>query len=244
MMKVTKVESEGLGLPKNNDDLFTYDTPLGTDFNEFNQLIRMDDNLFTYEVEIHGLFVFHVPCNWCVIWIDQSTVANMEKENMITTWLVRSYKNQFKEYKEIKRQWEVYRLYTNVLRDPYNTEYSIWLALKFFYHMTMDWYTKNTIWLYWKRGDDEVVLTDEDISDLVDETLIDENENFEIFKIKTEIFSFETPPCKASNELNYLLKVDTDLFTHDIPGFKTYKEYKNEWIYEWNRGIPWIPKEP
>ncbi|GJT92259.1 hypothetical protein Tco_1081104 [Tanacetum coccineum] len=118
-MKVIKEESEGLGLPKINDDLFTYDTPLGTDFDEFNLLSGMDDDLFTYKVKIPGLFIFHVPCN--------------------------SYKKQFEEYMEIKRQWEVYGLYTNVLRDLYNTEFSVWLASKFCNHMTIDWYTKNAL---------------------------------------------------------------------------------------------------
>ncbi|GKE40302.1 hypothetical protein Tco_1463707 [Tanacetum coccineum] len=48
-----------------------------------------------------------------------------------------------------------------------------------------------------KRGDDEVVLTNEELSDVEDENLIDEN------------------------EFNYLLKVDADLLTNDIHGFKT-----------------------
>ncbi|GJV06678.1 hypothetical protein Tco_1344334 [Tanacetum coccineum] len=36
----------------------------------------------------------------------------------------------------------------------------------------------------------------------------------------------ETPLCKAFNEFNYLLKIDTDLFTFDIQGIKTYEEYE------------------
>nr|GEV52646.1 hypothetical protein [Tanacetum cinerariifolium] len=40
-----------------------------------------------------------------------------------------------------------------------------------------------------KRGDDEVVLTDEEISDIEDENLINENEIAEIFKIKTDILT-------------------------------------------------------
>ncbi|GJU96957.1 hypothetical protein Tco_1326228 [Tanacetum coccineum] len=65
-----------------------------------------------------------------------------------------------------------------------------------------------------KRGDDEVVLTNEELSDVEDENLIDEN------------------------EFNYLLKVDADLLTNDIHGFKTYDEFKNEWINELNKWIP------
>ncbi|GKD15044.1 hypothetical protein Tco_1199451 [Tanacetum coccineum] len=52
----------------------------------------------------------------------------------------------------------------------------------------------------------------------------------EVFKhwIKTGIFDFETPLCTAFNEFNYLLKIDTYLFTHDIQEAKTYEEYENE----------------
>ncbi|GJR78958.1 hypothetical protein Tco_0149743 [Tanacetum coccineum] len=41
-----------------------------------------------------------------------------------------------------------------------------------------------------------------------------------------------------------LLQIETDLLTHDIPGFKTYEECKNMWIHEWNEDMPWVPKEP
>ncbi|GJT24130.1 hypothetical protein Tco_0894067 [Tanacetum coccineum] len=96
--------------------------------------------------------------------------------------------------------------------------------------MTIDRYTKNALQLYWKRGDDEEVLTDEEVSDLEGDILIDENEIAKIFRIKTDIFDFKMPLCKSFKEFNYLLKIDTDLLTDDIPGFKTYEEFKNEWI--------------
>nr|GEV99076.1 hypothetical protein [Tanacetum cinerariifolium] len=48
----------------------------------------------------------------------------------------------------------------------------------------------------------------------------------EIFKIKDNLFDFETPLCKAFNKFNYLLKIDTDLFTFDIQEIKNYKEYE------------------
>ncbi|GJR68925.1 hypothetical protein Tco_0014990 [Tanacetum coccineum] len=89
---------------------------------------------------------------------------------------------------------------------------------KFSNHSTMDWYTKNALWIYWIRGDDEEVLIDKDLYDLEE----------------TYVF----------NEFSYLLKIDTGLLTHDIPRFKTYEEYKNSWIHEWNEDVPWIPKEP
>ncbi|GJY48532.1 hypothetical protein Tco_0438488, partial [Tanacetum coccineum] len=44
--------------------------------------------------------------------------------------------------------------------------------------------------------------------------------------IKGNLFDYETPFCKAFNDLNYLLKIDIDLFTFDIQGIKTYEEYE------------------
>ncbi|GJX80716.1 hypothetical protein Tco_0328865, partial [Tanacetum coccineum] len=48
----------------------------------------------------------------------------------------------------------------------------------------------------------------------------------EIFKIEGNLFDYETPLCKAFNRFNYLLKIDTDLFTFDIQGIGTYEGYK------------------
>ncbi|GKD66614.1 hypothetical protein Tco_1308722 [Tanacetum coccineum] len=46
----------------------------------------------------------------------------------------------------------------------------------------MDKYTKNALWIYWTRGDDEVELTDEESYDFDDE-----DEVAEIFRIDTNI---------------------------------------------------------
>ncbi|GKC70054.1 hypothetical protein Tco_1115937, partial [Tanacetum coccineum] len=64
------------------------------------------------------------------------------------------------------------------------------------------------------------------------------------FKIETDVFDYETPLCLAFNEFNYLLKVDPDLLTKDIMGFKTYEDYKDDWIYEWNENVPWVYDKP
>ncbi|GJW39985.1 hypothetical protein Tco_0065830 [Tanacetum coccineum] len=85
--------------------------------------------------------------------------------------------------------------------DPTNIEFESWLASKFKNHKTMDRYTKNALWDYWRRGDDE-------------------------------------------EEFNYLSQIDVDVFIIDLPGFKTYEEYKDDWIYEWNDGIPWVNEKP
>ncbi|GKE97684.1 hypothetical protein Tco_0021035, partial [Tanacetum coccineum] len=80
------------------------------------------------------------------------------------------------------------------------------------------------------RGDDEVELTNEEFSD-------NEAEIAEVFRIDTNIFDYKTPICSAFNEFDYLLKVDPDLLTKDVIGFKTYDDYKDDWIYEWNKDV-------
>ncbi|GJY85452.1 hypothetical protein Tco_0499478 [Tanacetum coccineum] len=50
----------------------------------------------------------------------------------------------------------------------------------------------------------------------------------EIFRIETNLFDYETPLCTEFKEFNFLLKVDPELFTHDIERTKTYKDYENE----------------
>ncbi|GJX39957.1 hypothetical protein Tco_0254947 [Tanacetum coccineum] len=62
--------------------------------------------------------------------------------------------------------------------------------------------------------------------------------------IETNLFDYDTPLCGKFKESNYLLKIDPDLLTKDIEGFKTYKEYKDDWIYEWNRDVPWVDEKP
>nr|GEV72740.1 hypothetical protein [Tanacetum cinerariifolium] len=50
--------------------------------------------------------------------------------------------------------------------------------------------------------------------------------------------------------MDYLLKIrwstleNKALLTNDIPGFKKYEEYKDDWIYEWNNEISWIDEKP
>ncbi|GKA09975.1 hypothetical protein Tco_0689408 [Tanacetum coccineum] len=69
------------------------------------------------------------------------------------------------------------------------------------------------------KDDEEETNEDDDHSETNDLT--------EIFKIEDKLFDYETPLCKAFNNFNYLLKIDTDLFTFDIQGTKTYMEYES-----------------
>ncbi|GJZ54120.1 zinc knuckle CX2CX4HX4C containing protein [Tanacetum coccineum] len=175
---------------------------------------------------------------------DHTMVSNEVEESVIVTWLIQSYKKQFDEYMEIKKQKEVYGLDTGMKYDPSNVDFDEWLALKFSNYMIMDWYTKNAFWIYWTRGDDKEVITDNEPYNLGDENLIEQNKIAQIFRIDTDIFHFETPLCEAFKEFNYLLKIDVDVLTNDITGFKTYDEYKDAWIYEWNKDVQWVANMP
>ncbi|GKA58276.1 hypothetical protein Tco_0757464, partial [Tanacetum coccineum] len=117
---------------------------------------------------------------------------------------------------------------TKVEWDPTNIEFENWLASKFRNHKTMDQSTKNALWDYWRRGDDEEVITNNDLSNPRDNDSIEVNEITQIFRIDTNIFHFETSLCQAFKEFNYLSQMEVDVLTKDIPGFKTYEEFIRE----------------
>ncbi|GJW06767.1 hypothetical protein Tco_1569190 [Tanacetum coccineum] len=225
-IKVIKEGFEKLRLLEINDDLFACNTPLGTIFNEFNRLSRMDDDLFTYEVEIPRLSsiscykkegddlddgdlgvyeprVCYDENDGIYIKAVIFVTKRLVKEGIISKWLVRSYKKQFDEYMEIKKQWMTRGIDADMEYESSDVKFAEWLASKFYNHKTMDQYTKNALWIYWTRGDDE--------------NLIDKDEVAEIFRIETDIFDFKTPICKAFNEFNYLIKIDIDLLTTWVP---------------------------
>nr|GEU93370.1 hypothetical protein [Tanacetum cinerariifolium] len=220
VMKINKLErnSDAFDLLKINANLFTCNTPLGMIFDEFSRLSRMDDNLFTYEVKIlepsyaqsveqqydkleNGDLDVYEPSvcydenekiyardmiliNKKLVrliditvkqWLDfkfrdHKKVDKEFMEEVVNTWLIRSFKKQFEEYMEIKRQFK----------------------------------TKNVMWLYWVIGDDEEVLTNDELSNLKEENMGEGNKIDEIFRIETNILHFETPLNKAFKEFSYL----------------------------------------
>ncbi|GJT28647.1 hypothetical protein Tco_0908922 [Tanacetum coccineum] len=93
-------------------------------------------------------------------------------------------------------------------------------------------------------GSDEIEPTDDESSDLEESDHDDEQEIDEIFRIETNLFDYETSLCEKFKKFNYLLRIDPDLLTKDIEGFKTYDEYKDDWIYEWNKDVPWVEEKP
>nr|GEV63028.1 homeodomain-like protein [Tanacetum cinerariifolium] len=174
MTKVIKGEFEKLKDLKVKDVSLTYDTSLKVFDNEFNRMSRMDDDLFTYEVE-----VANIPCD-----------SNKEDDS---------------------KQRTSHEADDDTGYDPSDVAFTEWLGSKKINYRMMDQYTKNALWIYWFRGDDEVELTDEDFSD-------NEDDVAKVFRIDANIFNFETPMCKAFNEFNYLLQIDPDLLTKDIMG--------------------------
>ncbi|GKC80554.1 hypothetical protein Tco_1131328 [Tanacetum coccineum] len=108
----------------------------------------------------------------------------------------------------------------------------------------MNIFTKGSLWDYWKLGSDEIEPTNEKTLNLEETNQDDEQEIGEIFRIKTKLFDYETPLCEKFKEFNYLLKIDPDVLTKDIKEFKTYDEYKDDWIYEWNENVPWVHEKP
>ncbi|GKE36257.1 hypothetical protein Tco_1459662 [Tanacetum coccineum] len=158
MTNVIKGEFKKIKDIKVEDDLLACDSPLEVFNCEVSRLRKMDDDLFTYEVEIANIS--------CDLRVDDASKHKADDMGF----------------------------------DP---------------------------------GDDEVELTDEEFSDNKDEIA-------EVFRIDTNIFDYETPIYSAFNEFNYLLKVDPDLLTKNIMGFKTYDDYKDDSIYEWNKNVPWV----
>ncbi|GJT66258.1 hypothetical protein Tco_1017738 [Tanacetum coccineum] len=196
MTKIIKGEFEKIKDVKVENVSLTCDTRLEVFNKEVSRLNGMDNDLFTYEVEINN-----IPSN---LKIDDDLEHEADDD---------------------------------MGYDPSDVTFIEWLASKNFNYKTMDHYTKKGLWIYWIRGDDEVEITDEESSD-------DEDEIAEVFRTDTNIFNYETPFCSAFNKFNYLLKVDPDLLTKDIMGFKTYEDYKDDRIYEWNKDVPWVYDKP
>ncbi|GJT94543.1 hypothetical protein Tco_1090061 [Tanacetum coccineum] len=85
-----------------------------------------------------------------------------------------------------------------------------------------EWFKKDCIGLVttWENLIEKFSPKFYQLSDNNEEMEVDEdddpNDIVEIFKIEGNLFDYETPLCKAFNDFNYLLKMDTDLFTFDI----------------------------
>nr|GEX27296.1 C2 calcium/lipid-binding domain, CaLB [Tanacetum cinerariifolium] len=98
---------------------------------------------------------------------------------------------------------------------PSNIEFIEWLDSKFYNHKTMDQYTKNALWIYWTRGNDEVEITDEESSD---SDADGDDEVVEIFRIDTNVsllkILIDLKPTKNIRMIGYM------------SGIKTYRGWK------------------
>ncbi|GJZ97317.1 hypothetical protein Tco_0669770 [Tanacetum coccineum] len=117
---------------------------------------------------------------------------------------------------------------TKAIRDQSNSTFKKWLASKFANYMIMDPFTKKVLWDFWIKSNDNERIADEEFSNAKEANNDDEQETAEIFRIETHLFNYETPLCTEFKELNFLLKVNPELFIHDIKRTKTYEDYENK----------------
>ncbi|GJX14689.1 hypothetical protein Tco_0206447 [Tanacetum coccineum] len=85
--------------------------------------------------------------------------------------------------------------------------------------------------------DDQEGVIDEGFFDVEEANNDDEQETTKIFRNETNLFDYKTPLCTEFKEFNFLLKVDPELFTHDIERTKTYEDYVKKLNDELNE--PW-----
>ncbi|GJR91511.1 hypothetical protein Tco_0215522 [Tanacetum coccineum] len=85
--------------------------------------------------------------------------------------------------------------------------------------------------------DNKEGVTNKEFSDLEEANKNDEHKIAEIFRIENNLFDYETPLCTEFKEFHHLLKVVTELFTHDIKRTMTYEDYESELNNE--VGEPW-----
>nr|GEY97592.1 zinc finger, CCHC-type [Tanacetum cinerariifolium] len=172
-------------------------------------LLKISDDLFSYETPLRMTFEEFKRLS--------SINDNLfDYEVKIPPMPVVCYKRQFEDYFEIKRKRHTYAKELDLDYNPSNMEFAEWLASKFYNHEKMNWYTKNALWVYWLRGDDEVELTDEEISNY-------EQEEFKKF--------------------NYPLNEERNLIAKRTKKFKPPDEIKSNWINTWKKVTPWSKDE-
>ncbi|GJW56858.1 hypothetical protein Tco_0103589 [Tanacetum coccineum] len=161
-------------------NLFDFETPLCKAFNEFNYLLKIDMDLFTFDIQ------------------DLKTYDEYEHElNNDMAWGLDEQWNY--EANNAGNIQDDQGLEKNPTHEPSACNVRRFEMIKYSF-----------------EADEEYVVVKE-------------------LELKGNLFDFETPLCKAFNEFNYLLKIDTDLFTFDIQDLKTYDEYE----YELNNDMAW-----
>ncbi|GKB78461.1 hypothetical protein Tco_0945356 [Tanacetum coccineum] len=71
-------------------------------------------------------------------------------------------------------------------------------------------------------------------------------EDFYFLYVERKLDNLEIEGLDVCEKMIFINKrlIDIDVLTNDIPGFKTYDEYKDVWIYEWNKDVPWVANRP
>ncbi|GJT31843.1 hypothetical protein Tco_0922262 [Tanacetum coccineum] len=142
---------------------------------------------------------------------------------------------------------------TNLISLTKNEEQ--WLDLKFGDHRKVDSEVIQSVvstWLirsYKKQFEEYIKIKRQLDVNGIDKDMECDPTNFEFatclaskFRLK-DLFHFDTSLYKAFKDFNYLLQIDVDVLTGDLPGFKTYEDYKNTWLYEWNSKVPWVDEK-
>nr|GEV43502.1 zf-BED domain-containing protein [Tanacetum cinerariifolium] len=115
---------------------------------------------------------------------------------------------------------------TNSIRDPSNYIFEKWLALKFANHMIMDPFTKKVLWDFWIKSNDQGVA-DMEFFDVKEAKMMNKK-RLKSLELKQTCSTMKHHYAQNSRSLNFLLKVDLELFTRDIERIKTYEDYENE----------------
>nr|GEY70925.1 hypothetical protein [Tanacetum cinerariifolium] len=150
--------------------------------------------------------------------VDPINLPNVNYEQLrLSVFLILLVGNTSKWFNEFK-----------AIRDPSNSTFEKWLASNFANHMIMDPFTKKVLWDFWIKNYGQEGVADEEFCDAEKANNDDEQKTAKIFRIETNLFDYETPLCIEFKEFNFLLKVDLELFTHDIEITKTYEDYENE----------------
>ncbi|GJW09078.1 hypothetical protein Tco_1571501 [Tanacetum coccineum] len=89
-----------------------------------------------------------------------------ESIGSITKWidLPNIFFGKFYPPSRAGRKVETNKVSKMILWDPADTKFENWLASKFMSYKTMGGCTKNALWNYWKKGDDQEVMTNEELS--------------------------------------------------------------------------------
>ncbi|GJY84095.1 hypothetical protein Tco_0497471, partial [Tanacetum coccineum] len=192
-----------------HDDLFTYEIENPT------PCVKQTSDATNNNLESYEWKMSYEECK--KIYAEAVILIDKRLVRLIDVTVEQYYKLQFEEYMEIKRQRDTYTREVDMEYYLFNLVFTEWLATKSYNHLDMDWYTKKALWVYWMRGDDEVILSNEEVSDLKDKNNNDEHEIAEIFRIETNLFDYETPLIPEIVMLGFNPALTIRILAHKLP---------------------------